>query len=345
MQTLLFIHLFIGLVQWVALSSGFMYGILLLLTWSSGIDFVGFLPLEIGNIILAFVLGLWIVSEFFSFMLSRKYEIEVSNTVFTPGMIIWMMIGVLEVFYRFVIVEFVSQPTYMGDVLSVFERVFWPLMFVFLVMERTLRDPQGKVKHKIFQTLALILVFVGMGAGNYWLFNNGGVYGLVREVTFQTPVRVVLDIEGGMTFNEIQRLNNFAPILYEENSRVGESRLTYIWPTNEGGETHTYAVGKNEVETRINHIRSFNEKSQTSTPSDVAIRSLNEATFTRVEVILPENSETLEKLQFVIEGVRTTDSYRASLWTNQMDELGLSTEVYGTRIDGVEILPVNYSKE
>lgn len=344
MKTLLFTHLLTGLLQWFVLSMGFMYGVLLVLTWSTLINFIGFLPLEIDNYILVVLLGFWIGSEIIAGLLSKKHSIEVSNTVFTPGMIIWMMLGILFVFYQYVIAGYINQPTFLTQSFAVFEYIYWPVMFMILVLERTLRDPQGKVKNQIAQTIILVSAFIGVGYSMVWLNQDGGVYGLIQEVTLQTPTQVTLDIPGGVTFQELESLNRFAPILYQENSSFN-TELTYVWPASGQNFTDTFTVGKNEVETRINHIRSFNELSKEAPTTDPTIASLNQATITQIQIVLPENSETIEKLQYVIEGQNPNDSYRASLWGNQLQEFGISRELWGQRIEGIKINQSNSTNQ
>lgn len=337
MKTLLFTHLLVGLLQWFVLAAGFMYGVLVLLTWSTLIDFVGFLPLEIGYFILAVALGFWVISEVIAGVLSQRHDIEVSNTVFTPGMIVWMMLGILSVFYQFVISILIEQPEFIANNLALFERIYWPVMFAILILERTLRDPQGKVKNQIFQTVGLLVFFVGIGFGSIWLYNNGGVYGLAQEVTFQTPTKVTLTFQGGATFSELESINRFAPILYVSN-RSTSAQLTYIWPTSDEEQlTTTFTSGKNEVDTRINHIRSFNQFAQETPTSDSTISSLNQATFTQVELTIPENSETIEKLLYIIEGQAPSDAYRTSLWGSQIQDLGITQQNLNQKIQEVEI--------
>lgn len=344
MKTLLFTHLLNGLLQWFVLAMGFMYGVLLILTWSTLIDFIGFLPLEVGNYILAVVLGLWITGELIAALLSEKQDVEVSNTVFTPGMIVWMMIGVLHVFYQYIILNFINQPDILSQVLEVFERVYWPIMFIILILERTLRDPQGKIKNQIAQTIFLLLLFSGVGYGMVWLNQNGGVYGLVQEVTFQTSTTITLDIEGGMSFQDLESLNRFAPILYDSN-RSMNTELTYLWPTNGETLSNTFATGKNEVESRINHIRSYNEFLKDTPTTDPTIGSLNQATISQVKLTLPENSETIEKLRYVIEGQNPDDNYRASLWGNQLQDFGINRDLFSQQIETVQTSSPNDSNQ
>lgn len=323
---------------------GFMYGVLLILTWSTLIDFIGFLPLEVGNYILAVVLGLWIAGELIAALLSKKQDVEVSNTVFTPGMIVWMMIGVLHVFYQYIILSLINQPDILSQVLEVFERVYWPIMFIILILERTLRDPQGKIKNQIAQTIFLLLLFSGVGYGMVWLNQNGGVYGLVQEVTLQTPTTIILDIEGGMSFQDLESLNRFAPILYDSN-RSMNTELTYLWPTTGQTLTNTFATGKNEVESRINHISSYNEFLKDTPTTDPTIGSLNQATISQVKLTLPENSETIEKLRYVIKGQNPDDNYRASLWGNQLQDFGINRDLFSQQIETVQTSSPNDSNQ
>jgi hypothetical protein len=344
MKTLLFTHLLTGLLQWFVLAMGFMYGVLLILTWSTLIDFIGFLPLEIGSYILAIVLGLWIVGELISAALSKRHDVEVSNTVFTPGMIIWMMMGVLYVFYQYIILSFIDQPSFLNQPLVIFERVYWPMMFIILVLERTLRDPQGKIKNQIAQSIIMLTIFGGIAYSMIWLNQNRGVYGLVQEVTFQTPTTIVLEIKGGMTFQDIESLNRFAPILYESNRSIN-SELTYLWPTSGESLTNTFSPGKNEVEARINHIRSFNEFAKEHPTTDPTIRSLNQATITSVKLILPQNSETIEKLFYIVEGQNPRDTYRTSLWGNQLQDFGINRDLFAQRIGTLQFINPNETNQ